>query len=543
MVDTELLTHAEAGNAQEVLTTLKQKALDSLYFFTKVVLNYRDLGRLHVEFTKRIADDIDQRKRGYLMPRGHFKSTIVSKSYPLWRLCHDPETRILIVGESDTVAAKNLKDIKWNLLNNQMLQSLFPEIIPPDVNKTKWTDSEILLPRNSSYDESSITTVGVGAKTTGFHFDLIIYDDMIGEKAAKSQAEMQAAIEWFDYAPGLLNNPAFGEEILIGTRWKPGIDDLYGYIIEGLQATESETGRKTGFTWYIRAALEDEEGNPDRQNGKPIFPERFTRETLEEIAAREKEYKFSCQYMNHPTAPGATDFPEEWIQYYTVDADRKTLNPCDGTKPVKLTQLYRLSFYDPSAGGKTAKAQNGICVLAGSADRRIFILEPWGKNCSFGDAIEQWHRLNDRFHCHENWYEEVGAQKSVEDIIKERNTQVFCPHCKRKHRKLRPLPFHPPGGKGEMNKDERIRFYAQPAFQEGRVYLRKGSASSALKNQIVSFPHGKLKDLFDSCASGIHKLKFPPSEEALAEEANRNEKAQMPRAQRTNTTQSYGGYI
>jgi hypothetical protein len=253
--------------------------------------------------------------------------------------------------------------------------------------------------------------------------------------------------------------------------------------------------------------------------------------------------------MNNPTTPGSTDFPPEWLKYYTIDTDNKTIIPMDGTPPVRLSQLFRLSFYDPSSGGKSAKCQNGIAGLGASADRRIFALEAWGRNCSFGDAIEYWHLLNDKFKFHENWYEEVGAQKAVEDIILERNSQTTCRLClkegrtKHTHLRLQPKPFHPPAGKGEVNKDERMRLYGQAPFQEGRVYIPMGARGAVLKGQVITFPHGKLKDLFDSLCSGLHLIKYPPSDEYLAEQREAKERINAPREQRINTEYNYGGYV
>jgi len=368
-----VLQMAASGDATQLWDTLRQRALDSLFFFAKVVLGYKDLSpNLHLEFCEIIQERRKFRKHGYLMPRGHFKSTIISKCYPLWLACHDPEIRVLIVGESDTVATKNMRDIKWNLLNNQMLNWLFPEIIPPDTNKTKWTDSEILLPRHGTYDESTIIMIGVGAKTTGFHYDVIIYDDMIGEKASKSEAEMNSCINWFKLAPGLLNDPKLGEEVLIGTRWKHGKADLYGYIMSEMPEETQESGRAIGFQWYVRSAIED---------GTPIFPERFNIEVLDEIRKREGDYFFSCQYMNDPTAPGATDFDAADLQEYTVSNDKKTLIPCDGTPPVHLSGLLRFSYLDPSAGGKDAKAENAIIYTGHAADGRIFVLIERSARC------------------------------------------------------------------------------------------------------------------------------------------------------------------
>jgi hypothetical protein len=536
------LQTATEGNADELHKNLRERSLQSLFFFAKVVLGYDKLvPHLHLDFCERIVRDEQFRKRGYLMPRGHFKSTIVSKGYSLWRLCRDRNKRILIIGESDTVGAKNLRDIQWNIQNNQLLRWLFPEIIPPEITKTKWTNSEILLPRDQSYDESSITTAGVGARKTGFHFDLIIYDDIIGEAASSSEATMNDAIEWFQYAPGLLDDPANGEEILIGTRWKHGNSDLYGHIMEQLPEEVQASGRSTGFYWYVRGAREIEEGIPDIE-GTPIFPERFSVEVLEEIRKRQGDYKHACQYQNDPVTPGATDFPKEWIKEYTVDADRKLIIPCDGTPPIALHQLYRLSFYDPSAGGKSAKAENAIVVVGGASDRRIFFLEAWSKNCSFGDAIEEWHKINDKFICQRNLYEEIGAQKVVEDIVRERLAQTTCRLCDKTHRKLRPEPFHPPTGKGEMNKQERIRYFAQPPMQEGRIYLRKGAQMAKLKSQITSFPHGGLVDIFDAGASAIHNVRFPISATTLLEQREDEERRVEARRNRIDGERSYGGY-
>src|SRR6266478_39481 len=195
---------ATDGKVDELRHELRQRCFrksGGLYYFVKVVMGYKELvTHFHLEFCNHIQNTIQQRKRGYLRPRGTFKSTIISKSYPLWRLAgggspiiedllrfepaeqlafyqtypeQDPRNlRIMIIGESDTVAQKNLRDPKWHLQNNDLLKWLFPELIPPDTNATKWTDDEILLPRSKSFDESTITCDGVGAKRTGFHWDL-----------------------------------------------------------------------------------------------------------------------------------------------------------------------------------------------------------------------------------------------------------------------------------------------------------------------------------------------------------------------------------
>lgn len=568
---------AEEGRAEDLLDDLRYRALTNLYYFSKVVLGYKELSaRLHLEFCEWIQSTYDLRFRGALIPRGHFKSTIVSKSYPLWRLLkindgllekypdleqfrkfHDPNNRVAVVGESWDVAAKNLKDIKWNLQNNQLLQALFPELIPPDVQNTKWTEDEILLPRDRSFDESSITTLGVGAKTTGKHWDIIIYDDLIGEKASKSEAVMEEAKHWFKFAPGLANDPSTVEELFIGTRWKAGAADLYGYVMATLPSDEEELldedGNTTqrvnndgervgGFVWYVRSAIE-----PNHETGQPepIFPERFSLETLALIRKREGEYAYSCNYLNNPVAEGMSDFDLRWLREYEVDPDGMTLRPRDGSPVIKLSELIRISFYDPSSGGKQATCESAITGVGGDFSGRKFLLSEWSENTSIGKAACKWFQLNDKFHFYKNYYEQVSTQKAILDIIQLMNIMIRtgkeCPYCKVNHRPMRVEGYTPPGGAAEKSKDDRIRTYLQPDAEAGRVYVRWNSHRK-FRTQYSEFPHGQLKDVLDSGAYAVKLCPIPTSYEERKSAKAAEESRRATAKPRTFQAVDRGGY-
>lgn len=554
MNSTEILQLGNEGRAEDLRNQLRDKAYRSLYYFSKVIMTYKELvAHLHLPGCDWIQSTaLTIRKRGLLWPRGHFKSTM-GKGYALWSVlpklqldpwgnpypeelvyCHDPNTRILYVSESADVAAKNLRDIKWNVENNQILRWLFPELIPPNLNDTKWTDDEILLPRSRSFDEPTITTKGVGGKGTGFHYDKIIYDDIIGEEASHSEAKMQDAIEWFKAAPGLMNDQETAEELILGTRWKDGSADLYGWIEEHIPDQ---------YSWNKLGCYDED--------GEPIFPERFSREKLNQIRRREGEYLFACNYLNDPTAPEGADFQPDWIRWYDVSEDKKTLIPTDGTPPILLGNLLRISFYDVSAGGKSATAENAIVGTGQAADKRLFALEAWSENCTAGRAVEEWHRINDRFIFYKNYYEQVSAQKAIEDINRLHGQEDACPRCKDDgrgdavvHRKIRPIGEKPPGGKGQVSKEERIRLWAQKQFETHGVYLRRGAKGmEKLKKQIIAFPHGRPIDLLDCLAYCCHLTRPPLSDEDLADERERREEALTPRESRVVAEVSYGGYI
>jgi hypothetical protein len=539
--------------AEQVRDIWRDKAYRSLFYFAKVIMGYKELvGYLHGYGCDEIQNTaLTIRKRGILWPRGHFKSTM-GKAYALWcllpklevdpwgnpypediRYCHDPNKRILYVSESAIVAAKNLKDIKWAIENNEILKWLFPEIIPANFNATKWTDEEILLPRSKSYDESSITTKGVGGKGTGFHYDLIIYDDIVGEEASHSTPVMEDAINWFRAAPGLMNDQETAEELILGTRWKDGAADLYGWIMENIPDQ---------YIWSIKSCYDDA--------GLPIFPDRFSKLKLDDIRRREGEYLFACNYLNDPTNKEGADFKPEWIRWYKVGEDGKTLYPEDGSAPVALSSLNRISFYDIAKGGKKSKAESALGGSGMASDGRLFVLDAWAENATAGEVSEVWHQMHDRFIFQKNYFEDFGVQSVVCEVVKLQEAESECARCKARgksnvhHRHIRPEGWKPPGGNAQPNKEERIRLYSQKQFEGPGVYLRRGpKGMEKLKKQILAFPHMTQMDLIDMLAYLCKLSRRPLSDEYVAEEKEREEKILAQRETRSYTERNYGGYV
>src|SRR5215831_2190731 len=360
MTSTNLLDVARASDTPEFYEHLKKEALRSPYFFAKEIAGYKELTKdLHQPVLLWLWEMESIRRRGLLMPRRFYKSSMV-KGYILWRIVQNPEIRVLFVGENDLVGAKNLADIKWNIQQNTLFQALFPNVVPGDYGKS-WSETAITVPRKKSFDEPTIQTIGIGAKHTGFHYDIIVYDDPIGLVAAKSPAEMRRAIDWFRAAPGLLDSSE-SEEIMVGTRWKHGKADLYGWIMEEIPFRIRD-GKPEGYKWYIRAAIE---------NGKTIFPPQksnagkeigYSIADLMAIRKRQGVYLFNANMMNDPSAMEGADFPDDWVKSYRVSEDRKAVVLGDTGERLDVSSMVRLSVYDPSSGGKTAEAENAIVVI------------------------------------------------------------------------------------------------------------------------------------------------------------------------------------
>ncbi len=530
--DDDILDLAERGDREASLEWYRRQGERSPYFFSKVIAGYGELTPdLHQPVCQWLVDSEADRGRGLLFPRKYFKSSM-TKGYVLRRIVKNPEIRILFVGENDDVGAKNLADIQWKIREDKLFQELYPSIIPEDKGRD-WLTSSLTLPRKKSYDEPTIQSIGIGTKHTGFHYNLIVYDDPVGWMASRSKPEMDRAIDWFQAAPGMLDSND-SEELYIGTRWKHGKADLPGWIMAEMPFREVD-GVRQGFVWHIRAAIEE---------GASIFPRQVSQAgkkigysipDLMVMKKRQGTYLFNANMMNNPTAGEDTDFPESSVKKYRISEDRKACILLDTNERVELASLVRLSVYDPSSGGISAEAENAIVVIGHDPLGRILALDRWSKNCGFGRAIEQWHVMNDKWKCWRNWFEAVGAHKEVGPQILARENP--CKSCGKTHLKIRARPINPPPG----NKEDRIRDMAQPSFEEGRVYIAEHMTD--LERQILDFPHGELVDLFDALAYAISKSRKPLRKGGEDSAAPKSSTAN-PRMghSRTHSTVDYGGY-
>ena len=152
----------------------RDEALQNFFFFTRAIIG---MDKLTDRFHKDMCDElqyVDALRRLWLVSRDHFKSTIVGISYPLWLLIRNPEERILLAADTANNAEQKLAKIKQLILGSRGIRAFFPEIIPGNVRKTVWSDSEIVLPRQEAHAEPSISTIGAGGAVVGQHYTRII---------------------------------------------------------------------------------------------------------------------------------------------------------------------------------------------------------------------------------------------------------------------------------------------------------------------------------------------------------------------------------
>lgn len=212
-----------------------------------------------------------------------------------------PDTRILWASETATHAEHQLGWIERQYEKNELLRALWPHKVwrEPKRQASKWNQQEMVLPRIKDFPEATVTSIGVGGAITGHHFQVLIKDDLVTFEASQSEVVMQTAWEWFHSSRDLWDDRVNGLEYCLGTRWSA--NDIYQRLIEG----DATTAPDESMEWVVRAIIE---------GGKPIFPEMFPMEAVEELM--KGGALFWLNYMNSTDTPEISDFDMERVRQF-----------------------------------------------------------------------------------------------------------------------------------------------------------------------------------------------------------------------------------
>lgn len=352
-----------------VYNTYRKAAKDDLFFLCSILGYDRLSTRFHGHFCSWLQSARESRFRMVLLPRGHYKSTIMTiaeaiqiilpddtKEQP-WPRNLGTDCRLLIAHETELGAQRFLYAITSQIISNPVLRGLFPEIVPKK-GPQRINKSELDLPRVEQWPEPTIDTMGVGAKSQGKHYNYIKLDDIFGSQARDSDAEKLTTTEWFDNIQSFFSSFTKDHLDLVGTRW--AFDDIYAHAM-GIYGDK--------LLRYIRPI---EEYNPKTEKLELIFPEEFSPESLQQI--RQNKKIWAAQYCNNPEL-SSTEFEQSWLQfYYWTGPNQITIKQNLATGPqneVLDTRNFDVCILiDPAMTGKA-----GLVVTGMDSKGRVFILE------------------------------------------------------------------------------------------------------------------------------------------------------------------------
>ena len=193
------------------------------------------------------------------IPPNHAKSMTVTVDYVTWQVCQNPNFRVLIVSQTQQLAADFLYAIKQRLThpNYEALQQAYAAGVGFNSKTASWQATRVTFGdelRESSEKDPNIEAVGIGGQIYGKRADMIIVDDAVTLKNAN---EFEKQIRWLTQDVRSRLNPT-GKLIIVGTRVTA--IDLY----KELRSEDRYPGGLVPWTYLAMPALLETHEDPDQ---------------------------------------------------------------------------------------------------------------------------------------------------------------------------------------------------------------------------------------------------------------------------------------
>jgi len=475
--------------SQDKITECREYCQGSLYHLAEALGFNRLYPPLHYQLCQEISN-LNNIHGLFLLPRGVFKTTLGSITFCIWLIIQDylktigkpgREIRILLAKENATLAEHDLSSIESIMDNSEIIKGFFPDLVPSPTTRSRWNRQEMTVNRKSNWPEATITTIGVGGAAQGQHFDVCIFDDVIGDDAKNSDTVMQRTIEWFDYAQSLLISPTQSIVRIYGTRWSKR--DVYHHIIDNYPRVKT----------YTRSIIEDNQS---------IFPSLYPIHVLDEMRERNPVHYYG-QLCNNPIDPGKCEFKPEWLKKYELQRgknDELLIKLEDDPSPLDIRNFDIVGAYDPSVDESSRASRRAIVYTAMDSKQRVVILDCYASRESVNSVLDKIFTMFHKWHPRKFSIESVALSRIYIDLVQKeakiRNTWIAAQPFKVSSR---------------QSKDSRIRDSIQQVAAEGRLYVFP--ALRDLQQEFIDFPNGKTKDILDALSMCIQTHQPPISEE------------------------------
>lgn len=520
----------------------KLKALDDIWAFADLV-NYRGgrngFSQFHFELTDFLCqpqkiEDVLTRRRLILASRGHYKSSVCSVLYVMWRIYRNPDIRILVAANLKRLSKSFIRELrqyfedKWlqdNVWNARphIEGVLVPALSAADRRKrnatrndddTEATDSKLIwsmealqVIRPTYVKEPTVQTVSIGTTVTGDHYDLLILDDIVDFSNSDTEAKAEQILDWtrdlesvldpriehaYPYMDGKLERVftdfTGDESVTLGTRYFKW--DFYGYLLENAELL--------GHCFFVRNVYV----NGENDEGGYTFPERFTEEVVENIKRRLNSFRrFASQYLNRIVSTDEQLLLKENVQYFMIgncdisEDGYVIVNRGLGNR-VKIKPML---VVDPAVSQK-ATADNTVLTVGGYDDsKELYIFDMRAGRFVPSETIRHLFELAEKWHLNAVTVETVGGFGLLAPIIKDNFV---------KYNKILAVREYKP--KGE--KKARILTHLEPQWQNKTIHFANPLALlTILNDELDAFPLGK-DDCVDTLAI-ICELGMPTRKE------------------------------
>ena len=476
-----------------------------LLTFARLVNPHREYGAVHDElfhwWNRQEAKD----NQLVLLPRDHQKSHCIAVRVA-WEITRNPETTVLYVSATSTLAEKQLYAIK-NILDSKVYRRYWPEMTHPDEGKReKWTTTEVSVdhPKRKleGVRDSTIIAAGLTTNITGLHCNIAVLDDVVVPSNAYTNDGREKVSALYSQLASVETTEA--KEWVVGTRYHP--DDLYKVLQEIEEEVFNEDGEivsaESVYEVFERVVEDSPAGDG---SGEYLWPKQRRTDGKYfgfdpgALARKRAKYidrtQFFAQYYNNPNDPANAPIRSDWFQYY----DKKYLSQTNGVWYFKDRKLNIIAAMDFAFSTRKAADYTVITVVGVDYENNIYVLDIERFKTDlisvmFDHLLEMYRKWD---------FRKLRAEVSVAQITIVNEFKQYM----KQYGVFFSIDEHRPT-RGDGTKDERIEAILRPRYEVLSVYHYKGGNCQLLESELVQ-SRPEHDDIKDALASAIQIAKAP----------------------------------
>jgi predicted phage terminase large subunit-like protein len=392
----------------------------------------------------------------FLPPR-HGKSLITSAIFPAWYLGRHPERHVIFSSYGQELSDDFGRRVR-NFISDPIHQAIFPNC--------GFSEDSTAAHRFNTVKGGAYYAVGRGGPITGRGADLLLIDDPIKDRdEVHSETIRKSLHEWFASVAYTRLMPG-GAIIIIQTRWHE--DDLAGWLLRE-HASEN---------WDVLSLPAIAEQNEKfRREGEPLWPERFSLETLNRIRDTIGGAAWASLYQQRPAAAEGVIFKRNWWQVYRL--------------PLTVEMNRIVQSWD-TAYKRGTENDFSVCTTWGEAENGYYLLHLWRDRVEFPELKRMLASLAHQWKPNAILVEDRASGQSLIQELK-RSTV---------------LPLIPV--KADSDKLTRAQAVT-PLIEAGKIFLPESAPwRSDYIEEMAGFPNGRHDDVVDATTQALNYLREEP---------------------------------
>ena len=433
------------------------------FYYNFIALRYKDY--VDAPHIRELADMLmnlylnpDSKHLCVSVPPRHSKSSIMTIAFPLWLIFHDPDLNVLIVNAEASLSENFGIRLREFIKEYGDIFDVYVSDVKHSSTHLKFEDS------HGKLYKGSIRLTGANGSITGQDASIIILDDIYKGFSDITPSLLNKKIEWFKTIILQRKEPE-SKLMILHTRW--ATNDLIGYLNEN---------SPDKYNFFSYPAI--------REDGTPLWSERYTIKFLKQQLEEMGERLFSCIFQQKPLDEVGSFFNTEKVNFHD--------EPFDIRDNTFLTcRSWDLAYSDESKGIQRDSTAGALMCLTNDGHFHLTDLQ-YGQ---YGEGLKQ--QLIDT----------AKSDGQNTHILIESGTvggaSKFLFNEYQKHlRGYMTYQSEPVGSKVDR------AYNLKQAILDGKlhVYLSNDYVRGELIQQLKGFPLGKHDDIIDAVAYGFNWL-------------------------------------